>query len=191
MCFDVGHLLVSNNTAPTYIWLHWFISFFQIIIGISVSISVLCSMYVSEFVPSYSELMLGGVGKHFPKWDQTKPNGTPNTCQCPTTRHLNIWVHWFISFSQIIISVGVSISVLCLCSCLIFGAHVGWGGGDIFLNEIKPNLMVPLLHRILSYVHSTGKRMFKAAKFSKSMIGRCWIRLTMRSFNRSHDSTDS
>lgn len=27
---------------------------------------------------SYFELMLDGGGKHFPKWHQTKPNGTPN-----------------------------------------------------------------------------------------------------------------
>jgi hypothetical protein len=61
---------------------------------------------------------------------------------------------------------------------------------DIYLWPLAKHVTL-LLDRILSYVHSTGKRWFKAAKISKSMIRGCWVRLTVRSFDRRHDSTGS
>lgn len=53
-----------------------------------------------------------------------------------------------------------------------------------------PLAVTLLLGHILSYVHLIGKRIrFKAEKFSKSMIRGCWVRPTLRSFDRRHDST--
>lgn len=59
----------------------------------------------------------------------------------------------------------------------------------IYLWPLAKNVTL-LLDHILSYVHSIGKRIrFKVEKFSKSMTRGCWVRLTLRSLDKRHDST--